>query len=98
MPEVASQTFDLVGREVNATLAEARGALETYVEQPDNVTLLDVGLEGAAGLRQRGVHFTTDEIECLGGDFRHGVALAKRSRCRPMRRSAAPSPYSAWHP
>jgi len=35
MPEVASQTFDLVGREVNATLAEARGALETYVEQPD---------------------------------------------------------------
>ncbi|TLZ26217.1 MAG: hypothetical protein E6K25_14360, partial [Gammaproteobacteria bacterium] len=41
MPEVASQTFDLVGREVNATLAEARGALETYVEQPDNVTLLE---------------------------------------------------------
>ena len=28
MPEVASQTFDLVGREVGATLAEARGALE----------------------------------------------------------------------
>ncbi|HEY0767946.1 MAG TPA: Hpt domain-containing protein, partial [Steroidobacteraceae bacterium] len=41
MPDVASQTFDLVGREVNATLAEARGALETYVEQPDNVTLLE---------------------------------------------------------
>jgi chemosensory pili system protein ChpA (sensor histidine kinase/response regulator) len=41
MPEVASQTFDLVGREVNATLAEARGALETYLEQPDNVTLLE---------------------------------------------------------
>ena len=41
MPEVASQTFELVGREVNATLAEARGALETYVEQPDNVTLLE---------------------------------------------------------
>src|SRR6266480_4528939 len=41
MPEVASQTFDIVGREVNATLAEARGALETYVEQPDNVTLLE---------------------------------------------------------
>ena len=41
MPEVASQTFDLVGREVNATLAEARGALETYVEQPDNVQLLE---------------------------------------------------------
>src|SRR5712664_4578817 len=41
MPEVASQTLDFVGREVNATLAEARGALETYVEQPDNVQLLE---------------------------------------------------------
>ncbi len=41
MPEVVSQTFDLVGREVNATLAEARGALESYVEQPDNVSLLE---------------------------------------------------------
>ncbi len=41
MPEVVSQTFDLVGREVNATLAEARGALESYVEQPDNVGLLE---------------------------------------------------------
>src|SRR5579863_2947253 len=41
MPEVASQTLDLVGREVNATLAEARGALESYVEQPDNVSLLE---------------------------------------------------------
>src|SRR5215469_11703488 len=41
MPEVASQTLDLVGREVNATLAEARASLETYVEQPDNVALLE---------------------------------------------------------
>ncbi|HXW73838.1 MAG TPA: Hpt domain-containing protein [Steroidobacteraceae bacterium] len=41
MPEVASQTFDLVGREITATLAEARGALETYVEQPDNAALLE---------------------------------------------------------
>src|SRR5215469_2204348 len=41
MPEVASQTLDLVGREVNATLAEARASLETYVEQPDNVVLLE---------------------------------------------------------
>jgi hypothetical protein len=32
MPEVVSQTFDLVGREVNTTLGEARNALETYVE------------------------------------------------------------------
>ena len=41
MPEVASQTLDLVGRELNATLTEARTALETYVEQPDNVSLLE---------------------------------------------------------
>ncbi len=41
MPEVVSQTFDLVGREVNATLGEARTALESYVEQPDNVSLLE---------------------------------------------------------
>jgi chemosensory pili system protein ChpA (sensor histidine kinase/response regulator) len=41
MPEVASQTLDLVGREVNATLAEARASLEGYVEQPDNVALLE---------------------------------------------------------
>jgi chemosensory pili system protein ChpA (sensor histidine kinase/response regulator) len=41
MPEVASQTLDLVGREVNATLADARNALESYVEQPDNVSLLE---------------------------------------------------------
>ncbi|MGH8299356.1 MAG: Hpt domain-containing protein, partial [Steroidobacteraceae bacterium] len=41
MPEVASQTLDLVGRELNAGLSEARTALETYVEQPDNVSLLE---------------------------------------------------------
>ena len=41
MPEVASQTLDLVGREVNATLTEARTALEAYVEQPDNSALLE---------------------------------------------------------
>src|ERR1700747_2878350 len=41
MPDTASQTFDLVGREVNATLAEARSALESYVEQPDNAQLLE---------------------------------------------------------
>src|SRR5688572_18467707 len=40
MPEVASQTLDLVGRELNNTLAEARTALETFVEQPENVALL----------------------------------------------------------
>ena len=36
MADVASQTFDFVGRELNATLAEARTALESYVEQPQN--------------------------------------------------------------
>jgi chemosensory pili system protein ChpA (sensor histidine kinase/response regulator) len=41
MPEVASQTLELVGREITATLTEARGALENYVEQPDNVPLLE---------------------------------------------------------
>src|ERR1700729_2823643 len=41
MADVASQTFDFVGRELNATLTEARSALESYVEQPLNVTLLE---------------------------------------------------------
>jgi chemosensory pili system protein ChpA (sensor histidine kinase/response regulator) len=41
MPDVAFQTFDLVGREINSTLTEARSALEAYVEQPDNSTLLE---------------------------------------------------------
>ena len=40
MPEVASQTLDIVGRELNHTLGEARTALETFVEQPENVVLL----------------------------------------------------------
>ncbi len=40
MPEVALQTLDLVGRELNNTLGEARAALETFVEQPENVVLL----------------------------------------------------------
>jgi chemosensory pili system protein ChpA (sensor histidine kinase/response regulator) len=40
MPEVASQTLDLVGRELNNTLGEARTALETFVEQPENMVLL----------------------------------------------------------
>ena len=39
MPEVALQTLDLVGRELNNTLGEARTALETFVEQPENVVL-----------------------------------------------------------
>src|SRR3984957_18240564 len=41
MPEVASQTLDFYGPELNLTLAEPRTALENYLEQPDNVTLLE---------------------------------------------------------
>ena len=41
MTEVAIQSFDHVGRELNVTLGEARSALESYVEQPENVTLLN---------------------------------------------------------
>jgi len=41
MTEVAIQSFEYVGRELNATLAAARTALENYVEQPDNVSLLN---------------------------------------------------------
>jgi chemosensory pili system protein ChpA (sensor histidine kinase/response regulator) len=41
MTEVAIQSFEHVGRELNVTLGEARTALESYVEQPDNVSLLN---------------------------------------------------------
>ncbi len=41
MTEVAIQSFEHVGRELNLTLAEARTALESYVEQPENVSLLN---------------------------------------------------------
>jgi chemosensory pili system protein ChpA (sensor histidine kinase/response regulator) len=40
MTEVAIQSFEYVGRELNVTLGEARAALESYVERPDNVSLL----------------------------------------------------------
>src|SRR5450755_1324097 len=41
MADVASQTFEFVGRELNASLVEARTALENYVEQPENFALLE---------------------------------------------------------
>ena len=41
MSEVASQTLEFVGRELNLALAEARSALESYVEQPQNLSLLE---------------------------------------------------------
>src|SRR5215207_1605655 len=39
-PQVASQTLDAVAREIMASLNEARVALEAFVEQGDNVALL----------------------------------------------------------
>jgi len=41
MSEIASQTLEFVGRELNVALAEARSALEAYVEQPQNLSLLE---------------------------------------------------------
>jgi chemosensory pili system protein ChpA (sensor histidine kinase/response regulator) len=41
MTEVAIQSFEHVGRELNVTLSEARTALESYVEQPENISLLN---------------------------------------------------------
>jgi chemosensory pili system protein ChpA (sensor histidine kinase/response regulator) len=41
MSDVATQTLELVGREIAATLAEARNAVEAFVEQPDNIALLE---------------------------------------------------------
>jgi chemosensory pili system protein ChpA (sensor histidine kinase/response regulator) len=41
MTEVAIHSFEHVGRELNVTLGEARNALENYVEQPGNVSLLN---------------------------------------------------------
>ena len=61
MPEVVSQTLDLVGREINLTLSEARAALEAYVEQPDNLQLLETC---AADLHQ--VHGVLRLLEIYG--------------------------------
>jgi chemosensory pili system protein ChpA (sensor histidine kinase/response regulator) len=41
MPEVASQTLEFVGRELNVAMGEARSALEAFVEQPQNLSLLE---------------------------------------------------------
>src|SRR5580698_452957 len=41
MTEVGIQSFEHVGRELAATLGEARQALESYVEQPENLSLLN---------------------------------------------------------
>ena len=41
MTQVAPQTLDVVGRELASTLVEARGLLERFVEQPDEIALLE---------------------------------------------------------
>ncbi len=41
MTELATQTMHVVAREINGSLADGRAALEAYVEQPQNLTLLD---------------------------------------------------------
>ena len=41
MTQVAPQTLDVVGRELASTLGEARGLLERFVEQPDEIALLE---------------------------------------------------------
>ncbi|HTW38060.1 MAG TPA: Hpt domain-containing protein [Steroidobacteraceae bacterium] len=41
MAEIASQTLEFVGRELNLAMGEARAALEAYVEQPQNLPLLE---------------------------------------------------------
>jgi chemosensory pili system protein ChpA (sensor histidine kinase/response regulator) len=41
MSELATQTLHAVAREINAALADARTALETHVEQPENQALLE---------------------------------------------------------
>ena len=40
MADVSAQTWDLVGQEVGTTLNDARAALETFSEQPENVTAI----------------------------------------------------------
>ncbi len=67
MTEVAIQSFEHVGRELNVTLGEARTALESYVEQPDNVSLLN---RTAAELHQ--VQGVLKVLEI------YGAALARR--------------------
>ncbi len=41
MPEAVSQSLEFVGRELNVALAEARSALEAYVEQPQVLAPLE---------------------------------------------------------
>ena len=41
MAEVSAQTWDVVSREINGTLNDARVGLETFGEQPDNIAAIE---------------------------------------------------------
>ena len=86
MADVASQTFEFVGRELNATLTEARAALENYVEQPENFALLERcarELHQVQGVLQvleiYGAALLTEEMEHVA---RYLLATAPRARAR----------------
>ena len=78
MSQVAPQTLDIVGREIGGELNDARTALEAFVEQPDNVALLErcagelhrvqgvlrvLEIYGAALLAEEMVHVTRYLVE-----------------------------------
>ena len=79
--QVLGDVLHLLGEQRRAVdLEHAQHALHLVqvrhaaLEQRHVVGLLDVALECGAGLAERGVHLATDEIECLGSDFRHALA------------------------
>ena len=99
MPEVALQTLDLVGRELNNTLGEARTALETFVEQPENVVLLQrcvTDLHQVQGVLRLleifGAALLAEEMEQvthLPADARLAEEPGRNPRCAHARHGAA---------
>src|ERR1700691_2305834 len=90
MPEVASQTFDVVGREITATLSEARAALEAYVEQPDNAAVLEKcgqDLHQVQGvLRLRGIYgaaLLAEEMEHVA-QYLHAPHAERKSQAESL--------------
>ncbi|HUO79335.1 MAG TPA: Hpt domain-containing protein [Steroidobacteraceae bacterium] len=61
MTEVAEQTLHVVAKELTATLAEARTAIEGYAEHPDDRTLLET-----CGARLHEVHGVLRLVEVYG--------------------------------
>ena len=90
MADVASQTFEFVGRELNATLVEARSALENYVEQPDNLALLERcarELHQVQGvlkvLEIYGAALLTEEMEHVAR-YLHATAAQRKSQAESL--------------